>query len=337
MRLYLLVGMLTFLQGCASLPNATINYYLPKSKVGFKVVRTVTCDKDGFVFAVNSTTPEQVHFADPSKPVSMDLKLLKSVLADADVKFDFYADGRLKGLNATSTGRGEEIVKAMSTLIGPLLALDGGSKTFPVECELIKKFGDGKPLTLSYQGAIDPFERSGRQKIQPEAASATYVSQLHKAIGDVIAVVNGTIVPVVPVSATLEAADASLIAQQPGAVLATVYTAHDTDKLSRANMIWEGSLTVAQLGVRYALPLPKKAAFGKQTFVSSFSEAGTLENIQYASEPGVSSAFNAANFLAALVQPKSTTEQADKLNAEANLIMAQQRLAQCLAAPKECK
>jgi hypothetical protein len=112
----------SLLSGCASLPNMNARYFLPKSELRVKVIRTVACDKQDHLIVATAVTPVAKHSADTSASSSktISLKKLRGLLADSDVKLDFYDDGRLKAFNSTSTGQGEAILKsAISVVAAP--------------------------------------------------------------------------------------------------------------------------------------------------------------------------------------------------------------------------
>jgi len=140
---------LVALSGCAHVPDAKVNYYLARTKVTFKVVRTVACDAQNQPVVSNAVTPTVVHTADPTNSQVLELTRLRGQLSDNDMKFELYEDGRLKAVNATSTGQGEGIFKTVVSIAAAVFALDGSSPKFPEQCATIKKAGEGKPLTLS--------------------------------------------------------------------------------------------------------------------------------------------------------------------------------------------
>jgi hypothetical protein len=94
---------------------------------------------------------------------------------------------------------------------------------------------------------------------------------------------------------------------------------------------------VAQLGKDYQLPVPRAAAFGKQTFGAAFAESGALTSVQYVSNSGAAGALGSANSLATIAQGETTSAKVAEVKAEADLIAQQQRLLQCQADPKSCK
>jgi hypothetical protein len=336
-RLTSYVVMATFLNGCAHLPDATVGYYLAKSEVKFKVIRTVTCDANNNLIVVSSGTPSVTHAADHDQFVPIKLNDLKGPFSDADIKFDFYEDGRLKGINSSSTGQGEIILKTTVSVAAAALALKGiTTRNYPKECAFIKSAGGGKPLTLTYEGIIDVTKSADeKQIIPPDPMSIFYAEQLRDAIGDVYAVVEeATKQKEVPLNYVAKSEDVLLKARQPGLVKIKVMPVGAN---GQAGTIWEGELPVAQFGTFYSIPVSAPALFGKQVFAISFQESGGLTSLQYVSNNGASQVLNVVNSSLNALQGESTAQKATNIKAEADLIAQQQRLARCLADPTKCE
>lgn len=323
------------LAGCASLPNATVRYYLPQTKVSFKVVRTVACDANNYLVISNVATPTVVHSADRNKRHEISLAALKGTFSDSDVKVDFYDDGRLKGINASSTGEGESILKTAISIAVAAFGLDGGSKQYPKECIEIKKAGGDKPVTLTYTGDID-VRRSARQTIPAEVTSSVYEkSSFWPIIGGVCATIRQRSKLDVPVPYTPKGSEPLLRLSQP-AFLQVQVTAGGENGCS-SGTIWDGEVVVAQLGTEYDLPLPTPALFGKEVLASAFAESGAMTSVQFTSNTGAGQVLNVANAALTAEKGETTAQKAADVKAEADLIAQQQRLVGCLADPKTCK
>ena len=79
----LLVG--TLLAGCASTPPVKMNYYLARSTVHTRVVRTLGCDKTNVPVVANTVTIEILYAADPTNPRSTDLWRADGALANSEL------------------------------------------------------------------------------------------------------------------------------------------------------------------------------------------------------------------------------------------------------------
>jgi hypothetical protein len=214
------------------------------------------------------------------------------------------------------------------------MAFDGG-KDYTKECELIKKVAGDKPLTITYEGPVDPRKQAGDpQALKPEAATEFYAKELASAIGNVCALVEGTVTATVPAQYAAQSGDVSVQARQPGLVNISV-TAGTTDGCKGTD-VWKGQVPVAHMGQAYKLPMPKPVLFGKESFGASFSDSGALMSLQYASNIGAGQALSVIN--AALTGAEGETAQkAAAAKAEADLIAQQQRVVQCKANPSSCK
>lgn len=323
--------------GCAHLPDATLNYHLVTSKVGFKVVRTVACDASKNLVVANAVTPLVVHSADRSVAgtKNLELKKLKGALSDSDVKFDFYDDGRLKGFNGSSTGQGEAILKTAIT-IAAALGFDATGTRYASECAFITNAGGGKPLTLTYEGAVDLGKGpADEQPIDPDVGSQHYSDRLKVVIGTVCAYVEGKGATPIRAEYTEQAGDVLLDAREPG--FASIRIKAGGQSICRDRSIWYGNVPVAQFGSPYKLPIPPPTAFGKRLLAAAFAESGALTSIQFASNTGAGQGLNVIAAGLDSTAGATAEEKVAAVKTQADLIAQQQRLVQCLTDPPNCK
>ncbi len=324
--------------GCGTIPDATVPYNLTKSAVSFKITRTVACDANNHTIVSTAVVPSVVHSAGIAAS-AVQLKQLKGTFSDSDVKFELYDDGRLKGVNASSTGQGDTILKTVTTLAGTIasFALDGGTPpTFPEECKFIRAEGGGKPLALTYEGPVKT-SVTDNQPIPPDLGSQVYANKLAAAIGDICAVVEGVTKPVIPLQYEPNGNDILLWAQQPGQVTILVSRPVTGGLCAPTGPFWHGQVAVAQLGTVYPIPMPSPKLFGKESFSVAFSDSGALTSVQFTSTNGSAQALGSLNTLITSAQGESVAAKAAELKAQADLIAQQQRLTACLSDPKNCK
>lgn len=327
--------------GCAHTPPVKVNYFLVRSEASFKVIRTVACDEGGNPIVATTVTPTVRHFSDRKAGAQpFPLAALKGAFSDTDVKFEFYDDGRLKSINASSTGQGEAIFKSAISLLATVAASEVPRDDLPTECANIKKWGGGKPLTLTYDGSIDLDKNplKAEQIIDPDAGSAYYARELKQALGGVCAYItergpSSTSSP--GEYAASKENEALLTLRQPGRVSITITAG--PPGLCQAHRLWSGEVLVGQFGKSYKLPIPRPAAFGKQVFAVSVAESGAITSLQYASNTGAVQAIGLANSAWTAAQGTTDAQEAAALKAEADVIAAQQRLVQCKANPETCK
>jgi hypothetical protein len=322
--------------GCAHTPDVEVRYYLAKSAVSVKVIRTVACDGSDVPIVASAVMPSVTHTADTAQRGSISLNALRGMAADPDATFTFTEDGRLKSINASSVGQGEAILKAFVTLAGTVMMMtEGTSYSYPELCAFIKKAGDGKPLSVTYEGPVN-LSMAGQQQDLPAAATSSYYAErLEPMLGGVCVAVGEAELPQQPVVFQPAPDDVLLSARQPGHVPLKV-RAGKRGTCSEVPL-WDGSVAVAQAGTPYKIPIPRGAFFGKQVFAVSFAESGALSSLQYAALSGDAQALNATNAMAAGLKPDTTAEKLGQVKAEADLIAQQERLVRCKANPTDCK
>ena len=324
------------LVGCAHLPDATVQYYLPKTEVSFGVIRTVACDSNNYVLMADVVTPTVSHVADRDAIKKVSLASMRGKFSDSDVKFEYYDDGRLQGFNGASTGQGEAILKTAITTAGAIVMLGGVKIPHPTECAAIRKLGGEKPLALTYQGKFD-LRNKQPQPLPPEHVSQIIIDQhsLSGVVGNACAMLLEEKAALLRSSYAPKEGDILLSLREPG--LAKIKVAAECENIASQKSIWEGYVTVAQFGTFYDLPLPPPTTFGKRGVAASFSESGALKLVQFTSDTGVGQALNIMNAAYTTAEEKTTAEKAAAIQAKADLIAQQQRLLQCLAEPKNCK
>jgi len=110
---------LVFLTGCASIPDVEYSYLPSKMTAVATATQTVSCSPDlQSHFILNTATLSQpIYSADlQSVPRRISIRRIEGTFAsfaDSDVSFQFYDDGRLKGINQNTIGEGETIIKSV--------------------------------------------------------------------------------------------------------------------------------------------------------------------------------------------------------------------------------
>lgn len=330
----LLAASLLGLGGCAHLPDATVSYYLPTSEVTFKVIRTVACDAGGNPIIATAVTPSVRHFADQSvNPQTISFAKLKGDLSDNDVKFEFTEDGRLSAVNTTSTGQGEAILKTAITLTASVVKAAGPGMLLltPPQCQQIKDFGGGKPLTVTYTGKVGLADGASTP-LKPDADSEFYVSQLGAVFLPLTVTSVSHKVPAKPFDFSQTGETVAVIkARQPG----TVHIKVEVPGVGKP--LWEDDVAVATVGTVYELPIPRAGAFGTKKLSVAFADSGALKSVQYVANTGAGQALNVASSALTALQGDNAAQKAADVKGEADLIAQQQRLVACRADPTTCK
>lgn len=338
MCVILIIG---FLSGCASTPNIKFSYYPSHSSSNVTVTQTISCNSEqtALIFLYSSTLNTR-YSADYSKdPCSIEIKKLDGTFADTDVDFSFFEDGRLKGINESTTGQGETILKsaiALGAAVAPLLGGGAETKEKRPECDVIKKFGD-KAVTLTYTKNIEyGKDDDGKpHRLDPDAGSADLYKELNKQ--NQLHLLDVTITPKANIKNRARF-DAPSSGSSDDVVLLKLQETENVmvDVKASGNDIWNGYVIVPGKN-SYYLPIPKAALFGKQIFALSLSESGAITEIHYGKNTGAAGLLNAATSAATAAAPESTAAKAADIKAKADLIAQQQRLARCQAQPATCQ
>lgn len=322
------------LTGCARTPPVSVNYYLTRSALHARVIRTVACDASNTPVIANTVTTEVLHSADPDKIRTTDLSKIDSAFANSELKAEFYGDGRLKGINATTVGQGETIIKAAIKLAQfageapPRASIEEACKAFRIA------FAD-KTLTLilDIRDALTP----GRDLIPilPEPTSADQFQKYQMIAGDTCLRFGRAFTPTQGPAVHPSGSDLVIVkARQPG-LLETAITAGPSGDCT-AGVLWSGVIQVGQLGKEYEIPIPKAALFGKQVFAVAFDDSGALTSLSYNKDSGAASLLNTVQAAGEALQT-TDAERLAALKGEADIIAAQQRLVRCQTSPKTCQ
>lgn len=342
--------------GCANTPDLAVSYFLAKSELQLEVIRTVTCNAADNLIVATTVKPTVSHMADTGASKTIEIAKLDSLLSHSDLKFEFYEDGRLKGVNTTSTGQGETIIKsAISLAVGVAATasvLQNGNKkngesNGEAWLEKIKEacnYINGNPckrtktMTLKFEGSFSAEPKNCETEfcIKPTAETEIHLETL----GAVLGKINVTIKPLTPDVRVKRGSstddDVLLTLRQPANV--TVEVSMGQKGAPGTEDSWSGNFAMAQYGTEYEIPVPKAAFFGKQTFNLAVAPSGAMTKIGYTKAPGVAQAIGVGqNVLDTFGPTSADAAQIAKLKAEATLIAAQQRLVRCRADPTTCK
>lgn len=358
------------LTGCANgIPKGTLSYYLPKAQTTLTVTQTLACNTagDGLVQVV-SVSPSTTYSSDTDHPQTITPHSISSRVTDADISFTFTNDGRLSGVNTATTGQGAAIVKdvlAVAKAAGATAATDKPVNPKKV-CETIKAFAknaksDGPPpsLTLTYTRSVgydtsdgtirlrdgDAVGTSVNTEFSPDFASAANYSALQANIPllgfDLDLVPDSTPKPLAPTWTNLDTADITLKLNALATAKLQIRGLKDNMMAPNREAFWSGEVLVPMVREQdlIQIPIPKPAFFGQRKFSLTLADNGAITKIGYVST-GVSDTADALGAIGSAVgatnKPLTTSQQAAALQAQADLIYQQQRLANCQAKPESC-
>lgn len=337
------------LAGCASTPDVQVSYFLPAAEATIKVVETVDCTKNNEPAIGRAPTMDTRYFADVNRPQTFRMKALQRYGANADVTFEFYDDGRLKSLNASTVGKGEDVAKAAITVASAAALLAFTAAPAPAGPICGTLVDPGHAVTLTYLA---------RPRLSAGGAS-TYLLALEPGASKASKDLAALIAPMtLDLGAPVELAPrAQLCSQEPagaGHVKSTPCTPAMADRGSvslrlssvervhyelwrwaskdegGALMLLEGDLTVPHPTKTVDYPIPKAALFGKQTFTLALGDSGLpVTKVGYSHESGAAGALNVVSGALTAAQPQTATQKAADLKAEADVIQQQTRLMKC--------
>lgn len=341
-QILLLASISSTIFGCAKMPDAIVNYYLPESKVVISANQTVSCIDESNPIVKTDVTFVPIYSANLNQQKTIDFSKLDTLYAGGEATLVLTDDGRLSSFNTTATGVGGEVIDTIISLIDILGVREEPAKSEDA-CKIVNKLA-GKtkdiqnPLSIvltsmvTFSGdntspninatpfKIKEYPESIYKEISPALGELSIEGKLARTVTPTLSAkkVTGQAI------ALLEPAIVTLEVTQKGPVAAneTKYTA---------------SVSVPQLGTDYMVPIPNPPLFGEMVLELSLSESGKINSLKYGS---VSGAENAGTSLSALHDhfgSQTDEEKAKELKAQADIMAQQQRIVICKATPSLCK
>lgn len=341
------------LSACATVPDVTATYYLPKATTSVTVIQSVACNKAGDrLFTRNDAKQTTTFAADTARGHPIEFRKLDGAFSDSNTAINFYDDGRLKGVNAATGGKGDEIAKAAITIVSLALpglkfaaaAPPGKPPKPPTPCEVVAAWGGGDPVTLSYSASIDYAAdfAAGPASISKDFAADPGSREFHDLIASQLQPMKLIATKPTPLPKRSAYQPPRLADGKPdtGNVIIVKVTPGATSTLN-AQMggaaFWTGGVSVpASAADDVDLPIPRSALFGKQGFTLALSEAGAVQTLAYSKDTGLGAALTTAGAIGTEAQPKTDAERAAELQAQADLIAQQHRIVACTADPTTC-
>jgi hypothetical protein len=290
----------------------------------------------------------------PTLPAS--IKDLDRFYADADITVALTDDGRLKSINASTTGQGETVVKSAITAAATLASVPvaavlptGVVSLFnqnilqkqiaeakpPVVCDVVRRWSLTSPEQLPQISLVQTTVIRGVPSDLAPAPSEDQkplLEMLRSAGLDFSAAVSSGFLqeelqPVGNPREVVERAEVSLRVQRMVMFKTTV-------KDSQGD-IGSKSIPVPTSNT-FLLPIPKAALFGKQSFSLVLAESGRISSIGYGRTAGAPGALGALTALAG-TEITEDNAQAATMKAASDLIAQQQRYSNCKLKPTDCK
>jgi len=325
------------LAGCATVPDVTLTYYPAIWESMINVTQTVACnEKKDRLIVLSTPSVTTKYFSDLGNARSIRIQDLSGSFTDSEITMTFADDGRLKGVNQSSTGQGEAVIKAAISLGAAVIAIAAKDirppAPKPPPCDAIERWSGDKPVTLTYKKSVGPNQigTTVTLDIAPESAD------LYAEIGTALPLPESTISNLnkfqsggrlSPKAQTSLDSAVWLELQEMGTIKIATF--------ALKKPIGDATVVIP-LTETYKLPIPKPVLFGKQTFAIGLTDAGVVSTVSYGKIDGSASALNS---LSALASARTTgeTAKAAELQARADLIAQQQRVVLCESKPDQCK
>lgn len=185
MKITLPIFVFLFVIGCASTPDLTVRYYPTKTSYNVEVTRSLACNNQN-PLSVNNVKFTSINSADHETPYFINIKNLDGKMANTSITFDFYSDGRIKGINSSSEGKGKEIIESSFKVLKSITSGGLQSLSQTEDCDYIKKHGGkNEVLTLVYDQSYTDLESGLFKSIEPTFASRAHHEKLNDTFGNV--------------------------------------------------------------------------------------------------------------------------------------------------------
>lgn len=366
-----LAGLGLVLGGCASVPDVTIQYRPVQWSMLVTVAHTIGCaSKDAAEPVVKTSADVQPLYSagKPDDRFTIRLGALDRFYADTDVKLTFTEDGRLKGINQSTEGKGESLVTAAVTAAASLSAAGAGGGAGALGAlgtalvVDVSKAKSGSPM--SHASCSIVAKESGTDPAKPVSVSIAHYLLLnegnlgavpalkvvgaHRELKDRLVAAGQTfdlrVQPVLdptprqPVARPSSCVTGRVDAQTSGndVPLCLQQTGDLTvSVIDGSSELKFSSMRVPLPNQTLALPVPKAALFGKQNFSLELAESGQILSLGYGRTTGAPAALQALSSLAKFELTQETAEAA-ALRAASDLIKEQRRAIACAADPTKC-
>jgi hypothetical protein len=311
--------------GCSSMPDVTVGYYEARGSATFTVTQTATCASGDIPILTTAVSSSPVYSSDTKRRHSVNLAKLDSWAGKANAGFDFYADGRLKGVNATGTGQAGDALKALVAVAATMVKAKKAATPNPTGCTLLRQIvGADKTLSIVHKGFTD--FTSDKIEFRQYNVTKTDYDNLKPVFGAVTGSF-GLETPQPQNAGSPAKDDLKLTLVEPAIATVTIMVGAES---------WQFHVFVPQLGSRYELPLKKAPWFGVNDFELALDESGKVTKLRYSGGGDAGAVLGVIKDAQGAFAGKSTAEKAADVKAEADLIYAQQRLVMCQADRTKC-
>lgn len=326
--------------GCASLPDATLTYYLPKSAVSIIVNQTVLCRDISMPIVETSVRFVPIISADITRAKEIQFSELDSFYASGSAEVKLTSDGRIQGFNSSMTGSTSQVVSTLESF-ADLVGFESSvtQSDVDVACTEINRIAgskDGVPLPLSLLiKTIVNFEDGNNVRstgFRLENYPQSLYEKFEPALGKLTLTSRASTDRPIPVRNS-DNSSVAITLVKPASVPLVVEL---RSSLVDGTMLFGSSVPVPQWGVEYSVPIPRPPLFGTNTLDLTLFETGEIKSIKYGTNSGAKDLGGTLSSVKNYLE-ETDAELAAALKAEADVLAQQQRLIVCRATPDLCK
>ncbi len=329
------------LYGCSSQPPVSYQYYRTKAVVDVSLTKAVTCDASKTpVYSISKPEIITHYSADSSQePLIFDATKTATIGADSSSGVTMTSDGRLKGINSSSHGHGEEIITGVVAVVKTILLIAGGSgserdilQQNSQICDYVKRNGKNNIVQIRYYESLDlkPGMKTITFNHSPDMKLMHDLNNIDNSFNPQLA-----FKPNSPHSLSSAKFPFDDISGYVGLPLQKVYLVN-LQLMDNGNPFAATSIVVPGDDI-YIVPVPKAALFGDAAFTLVMNENGLIDSISYTNRDNTAGAITSLNSAAAVVTPDySRNQETKRANDEIQLRKALNDEIECKADPKKC-
>ena len=334
---------IVMLTGCGSIPPAKVSYYHPTAQINVKATQTVLCKDDGNQnYQVFSTT--QVVFTPNyiagNKGDTIDFSEFDGFFSDAEIEVDLSQDGRLLGINGSSTGQGKALFStAVDIALAGSFGLTGNDRPktdIDEACaSFISRYKD-KPQTIVRHETFSNLSAGNTFNLNDTGNAVGNFKFLLPSIQLIIEFGNELERRVSCDDSKCDSyPSVTLIRHKPATIVALASNRLPDGTMTEPLKVTQDTFLYPIVDKTYEVPLFAKSLFGKAEAKLQLGEAGEIKKLKYSTSE--SSSFGEG--LSSLTKLISDESEYDKLKSENDLAYEQQRQIACQANPSttNCK
>ncbi len=348
-----IMAIVFFISGCASVPPAVVTYHNPEAQLSVKITQSVMCVdrdddanvRDWRIITASSAEMSPLYVASETSTGTIAFSELSDNFADATATITLTPDGRLKSVNAESTGRGREIVSSALDVVGSVFGfgMPGAVEStegvnVPHPCEDWSRLNEGKPVVATSTTVIK--ELDDRMEVEIANLGEQH-PEIHSLFPDITISISKKRALPKRIDCPTCSSDIPMLKVPSHAIFDAIALVHQRDVNGNSNgtakSIGHTSFLVPLLcgSDKLNIPIYDPAAFGKVEVAVVFGEAGQITSIKYGTSDSTSSLGGSLTDIASLFED----DELAKLKAENDLIYQQQRKLKCEAdrSPENCE